>query len=287
MPAQTSQSYIYFPDGCQLLAKLPTDGEYTDLGVVEGDCTASFTWDENQTETGNAGKTYKQLKNMKMELGFTLNSLNQAAIVKLGGGVMTASTTAASAVTTIPDQVIAAGWDDYLKYNLVLLTSSSDSTPLKMATKPTITSVTLDAAGTPETLTENNDYVIIADPNALSGYSIQFISANMSTGTPKTKAITIDYGTNTPVARTTVKCGTSTYTIGYSNFKFVHTDSNNLTRQLVMPRVEPNSGAFQFNFKGANATGLESMPITLTAQCDTTATDGEQLFQWIIDSGAL
>ena len=162
MPSQTSLSNVFFPDGCQCLVKSITDGAYTDLGVVEGDCTASLTWDENQVETANAGKTLKQVKNMKMEMGFTLNSMNPDAITKLGGGVMTASTTAASAVTTIPNQVIAAGWDDYRKYELIAYTSSSDSTKLRFTANPTLTSVTLDAAGTPETLTENNDYVIVA-----------------------------------------------------------------------------------------------------------------------------
>lgn len=286
MPVQTTQQNLYFPDGCQVLIKASGDSVYTDMGVIEGDATATFNYDEIQIETANAGKTAKKVKNMRVEGGFTLLSLNPDAIKKLGAGMFTTSTTAASPVTTIPNQVVSAGWADNVRYALEMLTSSSDSTKLRMATKPVLTSVTLDAAGTPEVLAENNDYVVVADAESTSGWSVQFISAGMSTGSPTTKAITIDYGTNTPVASVTMKAGESSKVLAAVEMMYKHTDGNGKVRSFYMPSVEPTSGGFQFNFKGAASDGLESMPITFAAKLDTTKTNGAQLFEWVIESGA-
>lgn len=286
MPVQTTQQHMYFPDGCQVLIKASGDADYTDMGVIEGDSTATFNYDEIQIETANAGKTAKKVKNMRVEGGFTLLSLNPDAIKKLGGGMFTVTDTAGTGISTIPDQVVAANWADNTSYELTPVVSSSDSTKVRFSAKPVLTSVTLDAAGTPEVLAEDTEYVIVADSNAYSGYSIQFISANMSTGTPKTKAITIDYGTNAPIAQKVLKCGTSTYVLAAVELKYLHTDSAGLKRSFYMPAVEPTSGGFQFNFKGANSDGLESMPITFAARLDTTKTDGAQLFEWTIETGA-
>jgi hypothetical protein len=286
MPAQTTQKDMYFPDGCAVLVKAPGDSVYTDMGVLEGDATASFEYDEIQVETANAGKTAKKVKNMRVSGGFTLLSLNQEAIKKLGAGMFTTSTTVASATTSIPDQVIAANWADNVSYEIIAYTSSSDSTKLRLSAKPTLTSVTLDAGGTPETLTENNDYVVVADAGSSSGYAIQFVSANMTTLTPKTKAITIDFGSNVPVASTTMKAGETTKVLAAVEMMYKHTDSAGKVRSFYMPAVEPNSGGFAFNFKSASADGLESMPITFSARLDTTKTSGAQLFEWVIESGA-
>ena len=136
---------------------------------------------------------------MNISGGFTLINLDPVGISKMSGGLFSVVNTAGSAVTTVPNQVIAAGWDDGVMYNLNLPTSSSDSTPLRASAAPTFTSITLDASGTPETLTAGNDYVVMADPNSPSGYSITFISSGMTTGSPKTKAITIDYNSVTPL----------------------------------------------------------------------------------------
>ena len=287
MPVQTTHTeYMYFPDGAKVEIMAAGDVSYTDLGAINSAVTATLNWTENQIETANAGKTVKQIKEMQIEGGFTLINLNPVGVDKLGGGLFTKVDTPASAVTTIPDQIIAANWNDNVKYELVMYTSSTDSTKLRTTAKPTLTSVTLDAAGTPETLTENNDYVVVADTGSYSGWSIQFISANMSTGTPKAKAITIDYGSNTPVASTTLYAGSSTELLSAYAMKISHTDDNSLTRTLELYSVDPNSGGFQFNFKGANEDGLEEMPLTYMAKIDSSKTSGRQLMAFSVDNGA-
>ena len=286
MPVQTTNTqYMYFPDGAKVEIMAAGDVSYTDLGAINSAVTATLNWTENQIETANAGKTIKQIKEMQIEGGFTLINLNPLGVEKLGGGLFTKVDTPGTANTDIPDQVIAANWNDNVKYELIMLTSSSDSTKLRTTAKPTLTSVTLDATP-PETLTENNDYVIVADTGSYSGWSIQFISANMSTSSPKTKAITIDYGSNTPVAKTTLYAGSSTELLTAYAMKITHTDDNSLTRVLELYSVDPNSGGFQFNFKGANEDGLEEMPLTYMAKIDSSKTSGRQLMAFSVDNGA-
>ena len=286
MPVQTTHTeYMYFPDGAKVEIMAAGDVSYTDLGAINSAVTATLNWTENQIETANAGKTIKQIKEMQIEGGFTLINLNPLGVEKLGGGLFTKVDTAGTATTDIPNQVIAANWNDNVKYELIMLTSSSDSTKLRTTAKPTLTSVTLDATS-PETLTENNDYVIVADTGSYSGWSIQFISANMSTGTPKANTITIDYGSNTPVAKTTLYAGSSTELLTAYAMKITHTDDNSLTRTLELYSVDPNSGGFQFNFKGANEDGLEEMPLTYIAKIDSSKTSGRQLMAFSVDNGA-
>ena len=286
MPVQTTKiSNIYFPDGALVSIMASDEVSYTDVGAIEQGVTATLNWDESQIETGNAGKLAKRIRNMTIAGAFNLINLEPASISRLGGGMFSIATTAASPTTDIPDQVIAAGWDDNVKYELIMETSSTNDTKLRTTAKPTLTSVTLDATS-PESLVENSEYVIVADGNSYSGWSIQFISANMSTGTPKANSITIDYGSNTPVAKTTINCGSSGVTLAAYAMKITHTDDNSLTRVLELFSVDGNSGGFAFNFKGANEDGVETMPLTFTAKIDSSKTDGQQLFSWSVDNGA-
>lgn len=286
--SQTSKkANVYFKDGMVVSLKASGESSYTDVGAIEGDTVCTMNWDEEKVESGNAGILAVRIKNMTMAGTLTLQNLEPASIARFSGGMITEVTTAGSAVSTIPNQVIAANWDDNRRYELVLYTSSSDSTKLRTTAKPTLTSVTLDAAGTPEVLTENNDYVIVADANTYSGWAIQFISANMTTGTPKTKAITIDYGTNTPVASSTLYAGSSTFTFSAYAMQVTHTDeTTGLKRYLDLPSVNPNSGGFVFSFGGATSGGVETMPLAFTANLDSTKVTGRQLMGWTVENGA-
>lgn len=287
MPIQTTKTgNIYFPDGAQVL--LTPAGETTpiDLGAINSAVTATLNYTENQVITANAGELDLQIREMSMDLGFTLINLNPINISKLGGGVFETVETAGVAVTTSPDQDIAAGWSDSTLYDLVIETSPTDSTILKASAKPTLTSVTLDPDGTPEGLTEDDDYVLVENPQSASGWSIQFISSGMTTITPTTFLIRIDYSSVTPVERTTVYAGHSTKVLANGVLTFRHTDDNGLIRELNLFSVAPTSGGFQFNFKGANEDSVEEMPITLRAKLDVSRTNGRQLMSWVVDSGA-
>ena len=287
MPIQTTKtSNIYFPDGAKVGVKALGESVYTDVGAINSAVTATLNWTENQIETANAGKTAKQIKEMQIEGGFTLINLEPAGVVRMGGGVFTRVQTSGTPVTASPNQVIAAGWDDGDTFELILETSGTDSTKLKLSTAPALTSVTLDAGGENEALTAGEDYVVVEDPNSFSGYSITFISGGMSTSDPKTKTITIDYGSNTPVASETVYAGASTAILNAYAMQITHTDDAGKIRRLELFSVDPNSGGFQFNFKGANEEGLEEMPLTFMAKLDTSLTSGRQLMAWTVEVGS-
>lgn len=287
MPVQTTNTeYIYFPDGAKVGIKASGDATFTDIGAINSAVTATLEWTENTVTTANAGDLATQIRQMTISGALTLINLNPTGIEKLGGDLFTKVETATTPVTTSPDQVIAAGWADQTIYNLDIQTSSTDSTQLKASVAPTFTSITLDAGGTPEVLVANSEYVLINDSNSPSGWSIQFISSNMSTLNPTTKAITIDYASVTPVESTTIYAGSSTQTLTAYAMQIVHTDDDGLERKLELYSVNPNSGGFQFNFKGANEDGVEEMPLAFTARLDTSKTSGRQLMAWTVDAGA-
>lgn len=287
MPVQTTKtSYLYFPDGAAVSVQPGQTGAFFEVGATNSAVTATLNWVENQVETANAGKTDKQIKEMTVEGGFTLINLDPEGVEKMGAGIFERITTAASPLATIPDQVVSSGWADNTKYDLTMETSSSDTTLLKVTAQPTLTAVTLDLGGTPEVLAEDTEYVVVADSSSYSGWSIQFISGNMATGSPTTFDITIDYGSNTPVASTAIYVGTSTSVLTAYAMRITHTDTNSKIRQLDLYSVDPNSGGFNFSFKGANEDGLEEMPLTFTAKLDTSLTDGRQLMAWTTEEGA-
>lgn len=286
MPVQTTVKNFLFPDGCQVLVKEYGAVSYTDLGAINSQVANSISFDENQIETANAGTTEKQINNMKVEGSFTLVNWDMEVLEKISGGFISRTATAASPTSTIPDQTIAAGWADNTLYDLVAETSSSDSTKLRLDTKPTLTSVTLDPTGTPEVLVEDTEYFIVANANSSSGWSIGFISSAMATGSPTTFEIVVDWDTNTPRASDTLNAGASTVILNPMEFRFKHTDESGLVRQLDLHSVDPNSGFLQFNFKGASEDGLEEIPVTYLAKLNPDLTSGQQLFSFLYEQGA-
>jgi hypothetical protein len=277
----TKEGYIYFPDGAQVLIKEAGAGSFTDLGVITTAVTNTLNWEENVVNTANRGQLQKQIRNMTMEGGFTLISLDPNGIQKLSGGFMQTTSVPGSSVTSIDDQTISAGWSDVSNINLsVVETGSVDIGRLTAA--PVIASVTADSSGA---LTANDDYTIVADTNSSSGYSIVLNTAGTKT-VSTTEVITIEYTSAIPVASTVVTAGSTTAILEAAAMQIKHTDDNGKVRKLDLYAVDTNSGGFQFNFKGANEDGVEEMPLTFTAKLDTSRTSGDQLFSWTVETGA-
>jgi len=279
MPTQTTKkAYIFFPDGGKVSVKEDGAVSYTDIGAINSAIQLVLNYDENEVNTANAGKLAKQIRNMSIAGSLDLINLEPDIIEKLGGGMFENVVTAGSPVATVPDQTIAAGWDDDIVYPLVLETSSSDDTELQASAKPTLTSVTLDPSGTPEALVEGTEYVLVEDSNAFSGWGIVFISANMSTGSPKTFDIEIDYASVTPVAGTTTHLGNSTETLAGYAIKVEHyNDSGAIDRSFEVYLADTASGGFSFNFKGANEDGVDTTSLSFNGRVDTDRTPGRQL----------
>jgi hypothetical protein len=290
MPIQTNLATLIFPDGCKVSCK-PYGGSYSDIGAIMGTAKAVLDWKENQVNTANAGLSAKQIKDMTIKGSCNLINIDLDRIKDMAGGIFTKITTPASANSSIPAQIIPAGWVNDTKYELVAYTSGTSQVKLKLSSKPVITSVILNV-GSPETLSEigsgaGGDYMIIPDSDTISGWSIVFNSAGMVAGSPTTYSITVTWGTNTPVSRTTLTAGTSTLQLTPYAIKFEHTDSAGKVRGLEIFSAFSNSGGFDFSFKGAADSGVEELPLSFTGQIDTTLTDGSQLMSFYMDSGAV
>ena len=286
MPTQTTEKdYVYFADSAKVEIKTYGGATWTDIGVISGDITGVINYDEVRIDSANGDELDLHVKNIKAEGNFELINLKNANIVTLSGGLLTQVDTAASENTDIPDQTIAVGWDSTTRYELELQTSATDTTPLNLSAAPTITDIILNHAS-PETLVANADYVIIADSNSYSGYSIIFIGANMGSVDPTTYTITIDYGNNTPVATETLYAGTSSFTMTSYQMRITHTDSDSLTRGVEYYKVDNTSGGLQFNFKSANSDTVETMMINFIAKSDTSLSNGRQLLRSWTQNGA-
>lgn len=288
MPAQTTKSgWVRFPDGCKALAKTADDADFVDLGIIDGDVNIALNFDAVQYKPANAAPLNTRIRNQVLDMSFNLIQYDPENIERLGGGAFTRVATTASANTGVPDQVIAAGWVTNTVYPLVLETSSSDDTLLKASAAPTFTAVTLDLGGTPEVLVADSEYFIVEDSSAVSGYGIMFNSSAMSTGSPTTFAITINYNSVTPVARQTLHFGSTSNILEFVQMRFVHTDSAGLEVGLDVYASAASSGGLAFNFLSSQSDGVELLPVTMQGQIDDSLTDGRQLFSWWYDTGAV
>ena len=281
MPAQTTvTSHIKFPDGAKVSVKAYGESSYTDIGAIGSSITNTIQYDENQVETANAGKLAKQIRNMTVSGGFTLINLNPDYLSKMSGGLFTKVETAGTEVTAFTNQSIV-GYTEGVPVDLNPIVTATGKV-LKFNAAPVLTSITGSTSGA---LAAGDDYLIVKDPNATSGYAVLFNASG--TATPGTgETYTVVFGANTPVASTTLYCGSSTAVLTAYAMKITHTDSAGKIREVELYSVETNSGGFVFNFKGANEDGVEEMPLTYTARLDTSLTDGRQLFRYTEETGA-
>lgn len=285
--AQTNlTNHMQVADGTKLMIKLAADADYTDIGVVDGDTQVALEWDDFQEESANAGTLAKYIKNPKANGSFTLRELNYDNIQKMSSGLMEKVATAGSPTSDIPNQTIASGWTDNTQYELIAYTSSSDNTKLKLSAAPVLTTVTADPDGTPEVLAENTDYVIVENSEAISGYSIQFISANFDTASEGDE-IEIVWGTNTPIERDTYHIGTITQELSSFEMKLEHTDTAGLVYGVNVYECYSNSGSLVFMFKSAAESGYNDMPFSFTGVCDISRANGRQLMSVYKDTGAI
>ena len=280
MPTQTTgRGKVYFPDGAKVSIKAKDDVSYFDVGCINSAVEGVLNYDENQIETANCGKTQKQIKNMTIAGSFTLIDLDPEGVQKLSGGMFTLTSVAGTPSTTVDNQVISAGWSNMQLIDMVFI---DNGVAIRPEAGFTITSIDSDL---PYTLIADDDYFIVENSNSPTGYSIQ-LNTNGSGGILESQEITIDFNSVTPVARQVITGGSSTEILEAYAMMIEHTDGNGLKRYLELYSVDSNSGGFAFNFKGANEEGLEEMPLSYTANIDTSRTNKDQLFAWGVDEGA-
>jgi hypothetical protein len=277
MPVQTTKdANVYFPDGAKVSIKEYGAETYTDLGVIMSAINMTFNFTENIVNSANAGELQKQIKDPTVDGSFTLGNLNNSDLVRLSSGLFTEVTTAGDSVESIDDQTILSGAaTDVKPYNLVITETDGDN--LKVSADLVIASVT---GATDGPLDANDDYTIVDDPDSSSLKSIVFNTAGTNL-TTLAQVITIAYTSVTPVASSTIYCGSSATTLNASAIKVTHTNSDDeIDREFEVFSADPTSGGFVFGFKGANEEGVEEMPISFRGKIDTSLTDGRQLFRY-------
>lgn len=281
MPEQVvrTESYMTVPDGCATY--VDAGAGYVCLGVQDGDTELKLNWKESQEETANAGMPDPSISEQEVEGSLTLANMDMDVLINLYGGMITAVPTAGDEHASIPDQVIPSGWTDNVQYDLLPHATAADATILKLPDKPVITSVKIATSSSPETLTEDSDYVVSVKAGSPSGWAIQFIEAGMTE--KGNGAITIDWGTNTPTARTTYYSGESKMTLSPFVLKFEHTDDESKVCGAIINRCYPKPGSFQFGYGAATKAGHDTIKFDFKGVLDTTMTSGQQLFSRYID----
>lgn len=274
MPVQTNKKNVNLADGCRVSVKASESAQFLDLGVMEGDYVATLQYDEERKEWANAAPDITR-SNFRMEGSFTLANLEFTGLEEISNGMITRTATPGTPVTTFDDQVID-GFTPNVPVELVA-TVPATGKPIKFSAAPVITSI-VDNETAQNTLVENDDYFVIADTNAASGYSIMF--TNDGTNEIETTAeLTIEFGTNTPIASETLTCGTSSFEAKPYAMRIQHFNSADVADYtLDLYNVYTSPGSYNFGLKGADTGGYDTMEISFSVELDETKTDGAQLF---------
>lgn len=274
MPVQTTKKNVNLADGCRVSVKASESAEFLDLGVMEGDYVATLQYDEERKEWANAAPDIVR-SNFRMEGSFTLANLEFSGLKEISNGMVALTATPGTPVTTFDDQVVD-GFTPNVPVELVA-TVTATGIPIKFSAAPVITSI-VDDDTVPNTLTADDDYFVIPDANAASGYSIMF--TDEGTGTIATTAeLTIEFGTNTPIASETLTCGTSSFEAQPYAMRVQHFNSSGaVDYQLDLYNVYTSPGSYNFGLKGADTGGYDTMEISFSVELDETKTDGAQLF---------
>ena len=274
MPVQTTKKNVNLADGCRVSVKASESAEFLDLGVMEGDYVATLQYDEERKEWANAAPDITR-SNFRMEGSFTLANLEFAGLKEISNGMITRTATQGTPVTAFDDQVID-GFTPNVPVELVA-TVAATGTPIKFSAAPVIDSI-VDNASPQNTLKPDDDYFVIPDANAASGYSIMFTDDGTNEILP-TAELTIEFGTNTPIASETLTCGTSSFEAQPYAMRVQHFNSAGAADYtLDLYNVYTSPGSYNFGLKGADTGGYDTMEISFSVELDETKTDGSQLF---------
>ena len=274
MPVQTTKKNVNLADGCRVSVKASESAEFLDLGVMEGDYVATLQYDEERKEWANAAPDITR-SNFRMEGSFTLANLEFAGLKEISNGMITRTATQGTPVTAFDDQVID-GFTPNVPVELVA-TVAATGTPIKFSAAPVIASI-VDDASPQNTLKPDDDYFVIPDANAASGYSIMFTDDGTNEILP-TAELTIEFETNTPIASETLTCGTSSFEAQPYAMRVQHFNSAGAADYtLDLYNVYTSPGSYNFGLKGADTGGYDTMEISFSVELDETKTDGSQLF---------
>lgn len=276
MPVQTTKKNVNLADGCRVSVKASESSAFIDLGVMEGDYVATLQYDEERKEWANASPDIVR-SNMRMEGSFTLANLDFDGLAEISNDMITRTVTAGTKVLSAAfDEQVIDGFTPNVPVELSAVVTAT-GLPIKFSAAPVITSI-VDDDTVSNTLIADDDYFVIADANASSGYKIMF--TDEGTGAIATTAeLTITFGDNTPIASETLTAGTSSFEAQPYAMRVQHFNSSGtVDYQLDLYNVYTSPGSYNFGLKGADTGGYDTMEISFSVELDETKTDGAQLF---------
>ncbi len=276
MPVQTTKKNVRLADGSRVSVKASESAAFIVLGVMAGDYVATLQYDEERKEWANAAPDINR-SNMRMEGSFTLANLDFDGLAEISNDMITRTVTPGTVVLSAAfDKQVIDGFTPNVPVELSAVVTAT-GLPIKFSAAPEIASI-VDDAGVPNTLTADDDYFVIADSNAASGYKIMF--TDEGTGAIDTTAkLTITFDDNTPIASETLTAGTSSFEAKPYAMRVQHLNSSGaVDYQLDLYNVYTSPGSYNFGLKGADTGGYDTMEISFSVELDETKTDGAQLF---------
>ena len=264
MPNQTTiqNANALFPFDGYKVEIGATIGSLVNIGACDGDAVGALKWEKFKQESANAGTLIDQIKDMTIDIDFNMFELDVDVINTLGNGVFTKVDVAASPVS-ITGEALGTGW--------------TVGQPIKLANKmgdnTTVTSIVIDAGGSPLTVTTDYTSYVADGTNGETGYTY-IVPVTAQAG-----ILDADYD-YTPNASSTLYAGTSSVTLSSKIVRFSHTNSGGKVRSLTIYAAALSDGGFTFTFGSAENDGIASFPVKLLGDLDVTRTDGQQLLAY-------
>lgn len=240
-----------------------TVGGLVSVGACDGNANANLQYTRFKYQDSGAETLKEYVKNMILNIDFTLSELNPTKITQLGTGIFTQTSAAGTPVSGGSQVVASGGWE----YNIPILLTGQNST----GAIPTINSVTGSVDGV---IVLHTDYTPV---KIGSRWYITIVDSTTVTTEAQTMTFDTDY---TPSASETLDVGSSLVVLTPKIVQFEHTDASSNVRSLTVWSAAPGDGGFAFSFGSALDEGVNLMPISLEGNLDEDRTDGEQLFQY-------
>ncbi len=228
-----------------------------ELGVLSGDSSANISYDSVSVVGSQDEDVMVYVKNMRVEVSFTLMQLMTANIQRLLDGVATMVTTSGNPVIGA-QQTIPAGWVENRMIRIARQNADGS--------KPTISSVVAGGPGT-----ENDDYFVVQAADGTWYIMLRTDGTGLFL-TSQEVTVTYDY---TPAASNTLRMGSRSAEL---KPKIVEVEKIVQGKKFrVRLWSARNEGGLELSFPAANSDDPATLPVTVTGKLDTNRVDGEQL----------
>lgn len=231
------------------------------LGELKGNTVVTVDGDKEETKSSTGAVLREIYRNLKATLSAELFNIDYDNISALNDGLFTKATVAASPVAGATQTIASGSWsyDGFI----AIENQNGDGSEI------TVNSVTL---GTDGAIVEDTDFFVMKSGGIWGIYII-----DSATVTTESQSVVIDYD-YTPAANTTWSAGSSAVSITPRIVVARYTDESGNTTDYILWAARQSNGISITLFDQAES-GLQSIPIELEGDLDTSRADGSQLIQ--------